>query len=126
RRVQLCRGGQAAVAAEAGAAGTGDGGDDAGAVNHLADVIDGGGGLGDVNVVAGVDRHAHWVDELGSGRQAAVAAGAAAGDGRDDAGGVVDLADARVAGIGDEEIAAGVDRHTVGLELGGSSQAAVA
>ena len=68
-------------------------------------------GVGDVEVVGGVEGEALRGVELGGGGGAVVAGealGAGAGDGGDVAEGV-DLADDVVAGLGDVEIALGVE-----------------
>ena len=110
--VKLGGGGRAAVAAIAAASVAGDGGDDARAGVDLADAVVA--GVGDEQVAAGVHRNADGIVQLGGGGRPAVAAiarSSVAGDGGDDARGGVDLADAVVVGVGDEQVAAGVHRH---------------
>src|SRR5208282_4767428 len=87
-------------------------------------------GVGDVEVAAGVHRHAIGVVEFGGGGGAVVAAvarGAVARDGGDHPCAGVHLADAVVLGVGDEDVAAGVHRHAIGVvEFGGGGGAVVA
>ena len=101
-------GGGAVVAGEAWSAGSGDGGDGAGREVEFADAVVV--GVGDVEVVCGVEGQALRGVELGGGGGAVVAGealGAGAGDGGDCAGGVY-FADDVVGGLGDVEIALGV------------------
>ena len=82
-------------------------------------------GVGDEQVSGGVHRDAIGPVQFGGGGLSAVAAiaqGSVAGDGGNDARGGVDLADAVVVGVGDEQVAAGVHRDAAGE----SSSAAVA
>ncbi len=106
--VELGGGGGGVVAGEAGG-GSRDGGDDAGGEVEFADAVVV--GVGDVEVVCGVEGEALGGVECGGGGGAAVAGEAlcaGAGDGGDVADGV-DLADDVVGGLGEVEIAGGVE-----------------
>src|SRR2546425_604778 len=95
REVQRGAGGQAAVAAEAGNAAAGDGGDDPGAGRDLTDAVVL--GVRDEQIALGVDDDPCQGPHLSPDRRASLApqAGAAgAGDGGDDPGAGRDLADA--------------------------------
>ena len=106
-----------------------DRGDDAGAQVNLADHIVA--RIGDEEVPGIVDGDAIGIEvELGGGGLPAIARiayAAVARDGRDHAGGEVDLADHQVARVGDEEVPGAVQRQAGGIvQLGGAGLAAVA
>jgi hypothetical protein len=86
-------------------------------------------GIGDDQGATGIDRNPSWQIECGAGGGPAVAAearGAVAGNGADGAR-RRHLADDVVAEIGDEDVAAGIDRHPGGdIELGAGGGPAVA
>ena len=118
---------RAGVAAEALCAGAGDGGDEVGLEIDAADAVVA--GVCDVEAGA-VEGKAEGCGELRAGGGAAVAGGAestGAGDGGDDTGDGIDAADAIVVGVGDEEIAGGVEGDGVGrVKLGAGRGAAIA
>src|SRR5262249_11922936 len=128
RGKQLGGGRGAAVAGESGRAIAGERSDDAGRLDDLADAIVG--GVGDVDVAAGVHGHSVGVGQPGGGCGAAVAGGAVAAvasDGGDDGGGFHHFADGSVVGVGDVDVDARVEGHAVGvIECGGGRGAAVA
>ena len=86
--------------------------------------------IGDVQVARGIYRHTARTRQAGAGGRAAVAGKAmcaTARHGGDDAFGGLHAADAAVARIGDEQVARGVHRHTLGeAQAGGGGGAAVA
>ena len=107
----------------------GDGGDHAGGVIHLADPVVA--PVGDEEVTDGVHRDTCGVPQVGGGGRTVVAAVAPvhiiAGDRGDDASGVIHLADAIVATVGDEEVPGGVHRDTQGaVQLGGGGRTVIA
>ncbi|NYF89820.1 hypothetical protein HDF08_001887 [Edaphobacter lichenicola] len=115
------------VAGEAGQASAGDGGDQAGAGGDLADAVVV--GVGKVEIAGGVDGNARGrVDGSGEdgGPVAGVALRACAGDGGDETSAGIDAADAVVRGVGEIEVAGGVDGESGGeVELGGEGGGAV-
>src|SRR5262249_19902131 len=117
---QAGRCGRAAIAAVAVGAVAGNGGDDAGRQDDLADVA---AVVADEQVACAVQRHSVREVQLGRAGLAAVpgeAGDAGAGDGDDVAGRLDDLADAVVALVGEEDVAAAVHRHPVrGVQRGG-------
>ncbi len=97
------------VGGEAWRAGAGDGGDDAGDEADFADAVVV--GVGEVEIVGGVESEALGRVECGGGGGAGVAGEAlraGAGDGGDVAGGV-DFADDVASGLGEVEVAGGVE-----------------
>src|SRR5262249_20669670 len=116
------------VAAVGARAGAGDGGDDAGRFDHLADAMVV--GIGDVDVAAAIDGHPGGVVQHGGGRGTAVAGVAGdtvTGDGDDLAGRFDHLADAAVGRIGDVDVAGAIHGDVRRpRQLGGGRDLAVA
>ena len=111
--VELGGGGECVVAGEAGD-GAGDGGNDAGGEVELADAVVV--GVGDVEVVGGVESEALRRVECGGGGRAIVAGEAlctCSGNGGDVAGGI-DFANDVVRGLHKVEVAGGVEGHCGG------------
>src|SRR5579884_1463983 len=103
--------GGTAVAAEPGLAGAGQGRDHPGHIDPADDRVE---AVGDIEIAGPADRDAVGFVEARLGRRTAVAGislGAVAGDRRDRAGGGIDAADAVVEGVGEIEVAGGVERH---------------
>src|SRR5262249_40969413 len=104
-----------AVAAEGDVAGAGHGGDDPGGQDDLADVA---AVVAEEQVAAAVEHHAIGEGDLGRRARPTVpgeAGDAGAGDGDDVARRLDDLADAVVALVGEEDVAAAVHGHAVGV-----------
>ena len=120
--------GRTVIAGEELQAIAGDGGDAAGGCGQLADAVIA--GVGDVEIPGGVEGERGGIPELsGSGRTVVtgVSGAADAGDGGDDAGGGVDLADAVVVGVGDVEVSGRIDGERGGRIQGrGGGEASVA
>ena len=119
------------VAGEALRSGAGDGGDDASGGIDAADAVVA--GVGEVEIVCGVEGERSGKVELSGGGEGVVAgeAGGRAGDGGDDASGEVQFADAVVVGVCNVEIAGAAVPVIEGealwrIECGGSGGAIVA
>ena len=117
-KVELSGGGEDVVTGEAWDAGSGDGGDDAGSEIEFAEAMIV--GISDVEVVGGVESEALRRVEC-SGDGGACVAGealcAGAGDGADLAESV-DFADVVVGGLGEVEVAGGVEDDGGGQDKG--------